>query len=66
MTRALVDRVNSKRDLLISTTSMGEKIFVRVAVMSARTTSTIVKELLTRIREGVHEVSEYGPHKINP
>jgi hypothetical protein len=39
LTKALVDRVDSKRDLLISTTFMGEKTFLQAAVMSARTTN---------------------------
>ena len=48
--------MNSKRDFLISTTPLGEKIFARVAGMSARATGRVVAELLIRIREGINEV----------
>ena len=57
MTKALVDRVNADRDLLISTTSNGEKLFARICIMSARSTRAIVEELLGRIQANIVAVS---------
>jgi aromatic-L-amino-acid decarboxylase len=50
LTKLVVDQVNSQRDFLISTTSHDEKIFARIAIMSARTTVSVAEELLDRIR----------------
>ena len=58
MTKILVERVNSDRDLLISATSKDEKIYARIAIMSARTTGAIAKELLTKIRKSLSKLLE--------
>jgi hypothetical protein len=58
MTKILVERVNSDRDLLISTTSNDEKIYARIAIMSARTTVAIAKGLLTKIRRSLSKLLE--------
>lgn len=58
MTKILVERVNSDRDLLISTTSNDDKIYARIAIMSARTTGAIANELLTKIRQCLSKLLE--------
>jgi hypothetical protein len=53
-----VERVNSDRDPLISTTSNDDKIYARIAIMSARTTGAIANELLTKIRRSSSKLLE--------
>jgi aromatic-L-amino-acid decarboxylase len=58
MTKILVERVNSDRDLLISTTSNDDKIYARIAIMSARTRGAIANELVTKIRQSLSKLVE--------
>jgi MFS family permease len=58
VTKILVERINSDRNLLINTTSNDEKIYSRIAIMSASTTAAIAKELLTKIRMSLSKLLE--------